>query len=201
MTTKMETCWCLMAATMVAACSGDVGPMGAAGVRGPMGLQGPAGERGPAGDVGPPGEAGPKGDPGPAGGAVKTPHLVVVATGEDLGQVIGPDTVYNVAIGAEVSVTSVGEFILFEKRDCDAGGKSKLVATGHVGIARLTNRNTFVRTNAKAAPFEYWSNRGPNGQCENVLDVAPRQMMAADFEERPAPFGPFNPHDLRVELR
>ena len=65
----------LMAALMLAACSGPVGPQGSQGSAGPQGPKGEAGAKGdvgpagPAGPTGPAGVAGPKGDQGSPGAA------------------------------------------------------------------------------------------------------------------------------------
>ena len=200
MTTKMGRCWCLMAATMVAACSGDVGPMGGSGARGPMGLQGPTGERGPAGDVGPPGEAGPKGDPGPAGGAVKLPHLVVVATGEDLGQVIGPDTVYNVALKAEWNLTATA-YAVYDRPDCDPAGDVRVsfrgwgFDSGHSGLVLDLADGRLVRIGAVDPQFPAVSWKEKSGRCGEGGQVA------YQFEDLKMPARKLQPHDLRVELR
>lgn len=71
-----------MGAGLVACSAGSSGPQGERGPQGEQGFPGLPGATGPQGETGP---TGPQGEPGAAGPGGKLPHLIVDATGEDLG--------------------------------------------------------------------------------------------------------------------
>lgn len=154
----------------IAGCGASKGDKGDPGLQGPQGFEGSAGMQGAHGPPGDPGPAGPQGPPG-NGAATKSPHLIVVKTGEDLGPIIDRTTTWCAKAGGEINWYAA-QPVYYDQANCQgnsfiqarAGARilapwgSIMKPTGPVAIVMITSamrpdmKCTNVQANAKVMP-------------------------------------------------
>ena len=181
-----------IAGILVAGCSGAAGPPGERGPQGEPGFPGLTGERGPQGEQGPPGDKGDKGDPGPAGGA-KVPHLVVDATGEDLGVYLGTNTALRVVAPIGVLSTAISA-LYYEDANCQG---IPYMPPNNVTNTLINGPNNHIwRSTGVRQPRNVAATDIGNG-C--VVGGSTRDLFEAQDTGVPAKI--FTTAELRVELR
>lgn len=153
---------------------------------------GPAGPPGPQGDPGPPGMQGPAGKDG---ASAKQLHLVVEATGEDLGLFVATNSAvaYNVKIGAVAYYSAQAQF-LYPSADCK--GAPMLAASALQRPYAVVGPATMLVVTDKPQKMRRLSSLAA-GNCIN----AEIEQDAVPFSDTGVPGKIYAPGDLIVELR
>jgi hypothetical protein len=185
----------LMALGVGAGCNGSQGPSGpegpagnngATGTMGTMGVQGeqgPPGTNGATGATGPAGAQGPVGPQGPAGIA-QLPHLIVAATGEDLGPMTNDGCSFNPALKAETCYTSS---FYFEQQAC--AGNRYVYAWAHANAKYVTETGAVFSTGmavpAQIGSASYLTQQPTTGwgTCTNGGGSQPMKLLTATGEQ------------------
>jgi hypothetical protein len=164
--------------------------------RGPQGPAGEVGPQGPAGEVGPQGPEGPR---GPAGVAM-LPHLIVDQTGEDLGVVLGGNTVYSLVLKGEFDPSSSASVLLDRppiNGVCDFGGAGAVFdPPGRAGKLYNGPAGKLLKATGPPAPFTY-SALWTGGRCTAQAG----QSAGIPFVTTGQANKEFAPAALRVEMR
>lgn len=207
---------------------GDTGPQGPEGKQGPQGPQGLQGPQGVKGDTGSQGEQGPpgaqglqgiQGAPGSAAAATKIPHLVVSATGQDLGPSLGGNCYWRVGSFGDDS----GEVCFDNPADWQGrNGPGVVGGGGEAEITYYTGANcsgdAYVAHMPRNSQRFQWANDGtvlkPIGVAERVdllskafgsLCAAQNNTLNPGYKLEPVMGTPrdafYLPNQLEVQLR
>lgn len=186
--------WMLTVCLLTACSSGAEGPQGPKGDVGPVGY-GFAGDRGVQGAKGDTGDPGPA---GPAGPGAKLPHLVVDATGQDLGIMITDRLVYDAAMNGVIAYNPVDSIAI-------AYDQVKCIGAAKIGTNMLFNQLaigpnlSLLRPDwTKVTPqWTAQSYKSRGGMCVDT----PNQFDAVEFVDTKIAVVTHLPNELRVELR
>lgn len=162
----------------VAACQGPRGEPGPAGPPGPVGLTGATGPKSEGVDV-------------PALmarvdmlekklAAAKVPHLVVIASGEDLGPALGADCAFSAKFGGEVCFTSRSVAIEFDRPDC-AGTAFTNPGFVRSASARLIGIDRIYKTESIRKSSVNIQSRAYDGKCANDAYARSGLLQLADI--------------------
>lgn len=154
----------LVVALLAVGCSGKDGTIGPVG---PMGPQGPQGFKGDPGESGAPGAPGAAGKDGvcqcPA--AIKQAHMIVTATGEDLGRLVGTYWVFNDKMG--VLIDFVDSFAIYwDQPDC--AGSRYTVSAIEGELVHVVTLKTLQRVSGPTVTLQSKSYTGSDGNCNNA---------------------------------
>lgn len=145
-------------------------------------LLGACGGGGSPGQPGPAGPMGLQGIPGPAGPAAKVPHLVVAATGEDLGFAMGLSAAYSPAHSLVIEYVYAPTFYYEDDRCAGAphlpgtGGQNRSVAVIREGTLLVVDgppldvRFLSFREDAANAKCEQLSPTDPTRRMQRMMD-------------------------------
>ena len=178
-------------------CSGVQGTPGGEGTQGPEGPMGAMGLPGPMGATGPTGASGAQGPAGPPGpnGTVMIPHLIVSATGEDLGPVVNDGCAYQ--LNAETCYTAT---FYFDQQGC--AGNRFVYGWAHAQAKYVDSTGVVFTTGAQppalvgTASYMGIQPTGPQ-PCANGASSQPAKLLVATGEQ----VIPHGQWEFAVELR
>lgn len=159
------------------------------------------------GPAGPPGPQGPQGKQGPAGPAgkdavqVQVPHLIVAATGEDLGVYVTRNIAYSAALKATVSYDRADGTVLFAEADCKGDAATQGMVTMQNAYFVIPLRGTLgtmpVQQLSKFRPKSYVTSI--QSTCINM--ESPNDVMAVPLTDSKVPARTYYATELTIELR